>query len=833
VKAVIMAGGFGTRLRPLSINIPKPMVPVGNLPMMEHVVALLTKHGITDVTSLLYYQSDIIRHHFGDGSRFGVKMKYVQPDDDYGTAGAVRFALENASEPVLVISGDVITDFDLAESIAWHRDRESEATIVLTRTDNPLAYGIVITESDGRIVRFLEKPSWGEAFSDTINTGVYILEPSAIELIPHKKNYDFSQNLYPLMLSKRMRLYGQISKGYWKDVGNVEEYRRVHLDLYAGHISLDLKTERIEQEKGVLYKGANVRLEDNVECRGTVILGDDVIVESGTALRNCTIGHRSRIGHNCHLKETTVWSDVTIGTNTMSNSTIVCNRARIGEHVQLMDKVIISDDCILGKSSSVKANCKIWPAKTVDEGAIVSSSLVWGEKWNRELFTDSKVTGLALTEITPEMSVRLGAAFAASLGKGAAVVTSRDASDISRLLRRSFISGMLAAGTNVSDLETMPIPVVRYALSQGNYSAGMYARHNPDDYRQLDIIVFDGTGLDMPTSKLKKIERNYFGEDFERASLDEIGHLDSPQGVIESYRREFLNAIDVETIRRAGFKIVVDHSNGSSSQIFPTLFSILGVASTELNANLNPRRFSTSREAQAQGIVQLSSIVTSIKADMGVAINPAAEKLAIVDEQGQPIDSQLLLLVTTDLFVRTHHPKRIAVPINASMGVEEIARQHGVEVVRVANDHRAMMAARREEKVEFVGGTRGGFIFPDFQTGSDALLGLTKILEMMARTGERLGEVRSRYETYVRESVSVPCPWSRKMTVMRRLITDSSNKERQLVEGVRIFEDNGWVLVAPDRLKASFNIMAESTSRDATLRLISQYRELVENCQEN
>jgi len=238
MKAIIMAGGFGTRLRPLTINVPKPMAPIGNSPMMEHVLSLLVKHGITDITSLLYFQPDKIKDYFGDGSAFGVDMKYILPDEDYGTAGAVRYAMADANEPVLVISGDLVTDFDLTEAIKWHRQKKAEATLLLTRMENPLAYGIVISDDDGRIVRFFEKPSWGEAFSDTINTGIYLLEPSAVEMIPMKESFDFSQNLFPEMLKRQMGLYGKIMDGYWKDVGNVDEYHRSASSIAAPTFTL-------------------------------------------------------------------------------------------------------------------------------------------------------------------------------------------------------------------------------------------------------------------------------------------------------------------------------------------------------------------------------------------------------------------------------------------------------------------------------------------------------------------------------------------------------------------------------------------------------------------
>jgi len=832
MKAIVMAGGFGTRLRPLSINLPKPMVPICNLPMMEHVVGLLVKYGITDVTSLLYFQPDVIRDHFGDGSAYGVDMKYAQPDDDYGTAGAVRYALPDPDERVLIISGDLITDFDLAEAIVWHEQRKADATLLLTRMENPLAYGIVITDDEGRIVRFLEKPSWGEAFSDTINTGIYLLEPSAIEMIPPRTNFDFSQNLFPLMLSRQMNLYGRVTTGYWKDVGNVGEYQKVHADFFNRGLDLDLKTGAHKVDEADVQIGQNGSIADDVSFAGRVVLGDNVKLEAGASLRNCVIGHRTRVGPGARLNDSVLWSDCSVGAESVLSSSVVCNSAQIGRNVQLLDDVIVADNTVIGDGATVKANCKIWPGKTVDPGAIVSTSIVWGDRWNRELFTNSKITGLALTEITPEMAVKIGAAFGAFLGKDASVVASRDASDGSRLLKRGLMSGLLAAGVDVADLEALPIPVVRYGLTRGNYSAGLYVRHSPQDYRLIDCIFFDGNGLDMPTAKLKKVERLYFGEDFERASLDDIGHLDQPQHVLEDYREDFLKGLNIDLIRQAGFKVVIDHTNGSSSAIFPTLFSELGISAVELNANLNPRKFSTSPEEQSQAMVQLSAIVTSLKADVGFMLNPAAEKLTLIDETGQPVEPQVLLLIVLDLFLQLHDAKRIAVPVAASMGVEEIAGEHGVEVVRVANDHLAMMEIFQRGEVDMVGGTRGGFIFPGFQSGADAMLATCKILEMLARGRTRLGYLRSKFEDLVRELVSVPCPWSKKGTVMRQLIVNSADKERQLVDGVRIRENGGWVLLIPDRETAAFNILAETRSQDETRALTNRYRDLIEQWQQ-
>lgn len=836
MKAVIMAGGFGTRLRPLTINVPKPMVPVANRPIMGHVVSLLARHNITDITAVLYFQAEQIKNYFGNGSSYGVNMKYSKPTEDFGTAGAVRIAMGDTDEPVLVISGDLITDFDLSQAIEWHQSKKSETTIFLTRHENPLAYGIVITDDNSRIVRFLEKPSWGEAFSDTINTGIYILEPDIIKLIPRHANFDFSQNLFPKMLADKRKLFGLITEGYWRDVGNVDEYRQVHFDFFEKKLRLALDGTETRMGDAVVHAGIESVIEKDVICTGNVVLGNRVVVKEGSRLENCVIGDNTIVEPSCNIKKSIIWSDTIIGRETTMNEAIVGSRTRLGRNVALIDDSIIADECTIGEFATIKANCKIWPGKTVDDGSVVSSSLVWGEKWNRELFTDAKITGLALTEVTPEMVVKIGSAFGAFLGQGQSVVTSRDASDLSRLLKRGLLSGLLAAGVNAADLEMMPLPVVRYKLQKGGFSAGIYLRHNPLDYRLIDLIFLDGVGLDMSFTRLKKVERLYVGEDYARASLEQIGRLSTPQYVLEDYQREFMSHIKADLMRESGFKVVIDHSNGVSSQIFPTIFSELGITAIELNASLRQHRPGTGISdikgiQELSSAAQVSSIVKSLKADLGFIVNTAAEKLAVIDERGDPLDDQLTLLIVTDLFLKLNKVKTIAVPVNASMGVDKIAERYSVEVVRVPSSHLAMMEVSRSGKAGFVGGTKGGFIFPGFQHCSDAIISAVKIMEMLAETKVRLGEIRHNYETYKFQTTSVPCPWTRRGTVLRKLISDTKDKERELIDGVRIFENSGWVLISPDRNKASFNITAEAASEEKAGRLIELYKKAVEEYQ--
>lgn len=827
-----MAGGFGTRLRPLTINIPKPMVPIANLPMMEHVVNLLKQHGCTEIMTLLFFQHEIITDHFKDGSKFGVKMEYMLPDQDYGTAGAVRCAADFCDETTMIISGDVLTDFNLTEAMEFHKAKQGDATILLTRLENPLAYGIVITDEDDRIVRFLEKPSWGEMFSDTINTGVYILEPETIRLIPPKTNFDFSQNLFPIMLEQNKNLLGKISQGYWRDIGNIDEYSRGQQDILDGTVHVSHRGEKKQIDEATVYVGNNVEIADKVTFTGTVLLDDNCRIGAGAIIGNSIIGANVQIGQDCRISDSTIWANTEIAPLASISSSIITNRVQIGREVSILDRAIISDDCKIGEGANVRANCKIWPGKIVDEGAVVSSSIVWGEKWNRELFTDSKVSGLGLTEITPEMSVKLGAAFGASLGRRQRIVASRDASDATRLLKRSIMCGLMATGVDVDDLEILPSPVLRHALKNGKYGAGIYLRHNPNNYNVVDIIFLDASGLDLPTAKTKKVERSFANEDFPRASMAETGHLDMQEGLFNDYRDEFLQVIDRELVEDKNFRIVIDYSYGSAGQFFPAITSALGIDAISLNAYPNPSRASEHSKNCDKKIEQLSTIVSAVSADLGVMINPAAEKMIIVDGTGQIIDSQTLLLMVTDLYLRSHSPRRIAVPVAASMGVEKLAKRYDVEVMRVRNDHLSMMEAHIKGGADFVGGTLGGFIFPGFQIGSDAMFATIHLLEMLADQNLKLSDMRHEFSGYIRKSVSVPCPWGKKGQVMRTLITETKDKNRQLVDGVRVFEGDGWVLVIPDRLKAAFTILAEAPNNTEVDSIIDQYSKLVKAAQQ-
>jgi mannose-1-phosphate guanylyltransferase/phosphomannomutase len=827
-KAVIMAGGFGTRLRPLTMNIPKPMVPISNSPMMEHIVNLLKYHSITEIVSVLYFQPDSITTYFENGKKFGVDMKYVMAQADYGTAGAVKNAYESISgERFIVISGDVLTDFDLNAALQYHIEKKSKATILLTRVKNPLQYGIVMTNESGKITRFLEKPSWGQVFSDTINTGIYILEPEVLDLIPYQEEFDFSKDLFPLMLKKKMPLYGYIAEGYWRDVGNLEEYRKGQLDAIQGSIKLNMRGVKNDN----LVFGANCKIAPSAKFSGTVLIGDNCEIGEHAELADTVIGDHSKIGAGAKLRNVTLWKKVKVGDFAELNDDVICSNCKIGEFATVGESVFISDSCKIGKKSFLMPNIKLWPNKDVEDGATLTASLVQEEKWARELFTDARISGISNLEIHPDFGAKLGAALGMAFGPNTTMLASRDSDLVSRIMKRSITSGLASVGVKVSDLQYTSVPQTRQEMRTGKYVAGLHVRKNPRNKNNTDIIIFNKEGRDITIAQTKSIERYFFGEDIKRALLNSVGTINYPERTNEIYMSRFLESLDIDVIKSKKFKALMDYSYGLASNIFPSLLGNLGVEAISLHGYVDPSRYQGDPTMIAPEKDEMPTIMKAMGYELGFMIEAGAEKISVIDERGAWYSPIRLLTMVTKLFLETNkdrEPYKIAVSIAASGEIEKMAAEHQVEVVRIQNSHSAMMEATRDKDVLFVGGVWGSFIFREFLFAADGMYSVGKILEMLARTNQKLSELDEKIPRRYQHQLTADCSWEYKGKVMRKLMEQSEQHKRELVEGVKMFFDNGdSVLVMPDKENPGFVVHAESEHYDSAVTLAKKYHSSV------
>lgn len=367
-----MAGGLGTRLRPLTCNVPKPMVPIINRPILEHTISLLQKHGIADIVLLLFYLPDYIKDHFGDGSKFGVTITYITPDKDYGTAGSIRQAAQWLRDPCLVVSGDAITDLNISQFVKFHHEKDALISIALSQVGNPSPFGIAVTDKDGRVTRFLEKPSAGQIFTDTVNMGIYVMQPETLEFIPVNRKYYFAKDLFPKLLQERQSLYGFISQCYWKDIGSLRSYQQVHWDWLDGRINLNVK-ETIRQGN---WLGRNVQIGKGVKLEGTVVLGDHCSINDGVQLSNSIVGNNCQIGQGSVISNSILWNNVYVERNCKLNQDVLGTGTQIREGACLDRNVFISNNALLGENCHINANVKIWPEKEVDARAVVNCSVV-------------------------------------------------------------------------------------------------------------------------------------------------------------------------------------------------------------------------------------------------------------------------------------------------------------------------------------------------------------------------------------------------------------------------------------------------------------------------
>lgn len=822
MKAIIMAGGFGTRLRPLTMSLPKPMVPMMNRPMMEHIVRLLKKHGFTDITSLLYFYPDAIINHFGDGQNFGINMSYIKAEADFGTAGSVRNATEQLGlkERIVIISGDVLTDFDLTAAIKFHEQKGAKATLVLTHVKNPLQFGVVMSDEAGNVTRFLEKPSWGEVFSDTINTGIYILEPEAYEQIPYKKEFDFSKDLFPSLLPQQGALAGYIADGYWRDIGNLQEYHEAHMDVLSGLVNIELE---------------DLASDGNPALKGKNLISTGANIDPAASISNSIIGPGCEIEPGAIIENSVLWRGTKVGAGASIRNTVSCFDVQIGRNASVSENVFIGERSIIGDNAEVMPNVKLWPDKRVDPGAKLMSSLVWEDKWSRALFTNSRISGASNIEITPEFVSKVGTALGATVGMGQTVVISRDSDPGSRVVSRALTSGLMSAGVNVNDLQVTPIPLTRHHLRSGRQTGGVHIRKNPIDKRRTDLIFFDGAGYDLPTGKGKAVERYFFGEDAPRAPYDQVGKIDFPAHTGESYVQRFSSSLDMDLISRGHFKIAIDYAYGITSTIFPNILGSLGAEVVSINGYLEPSRLTRAREEFERSTKHLANVVTSLKYELGFVLDSGGERVGVIDENGDLYVNNRLLTVVTRLFIESQRARgkevrKIAVPVSATAEVEELAKHYGVEVVFTKNTHASMMEYASHDDIDFVGGTLGGFIFPDYFFAVDAMFSVGKIMEMLAVCGKSLGEIADGLPHRIQTKRQVFCPTDQLGTVMRHAMDHSKSMKTILVDGIKMYpnaSDGAWVLVLPEKERPYCEVLVDAASREAAEELADSYAKQV------
>jgi mannose-1-phosphate guanylyltransferase/phosphomannomutase len=824
VKAVVMAGGEGTRLRPLTSNQPKPMVPIVGKPCMEHILELLRTHGFDDVIVTVAFLPQAIRSYFGGGETLGMHIEYSVEESPLGTAGSVRLASDRLDDTFLVISGDALCDFDLGGLVALHREKGAAVTIGLKSVDNPLEFGIVVTDEDGKVERFLEKPSWGQVFSDTINTGIYVLEPEVLRHIPTDRPYDFSKELFPLLLEMGRPIYGHVCEGYWQDIGNLDQYRQANFDALDEAVRLEIPGIRL---RGNVWLGEGVDLDDLEAIEGPAFIGNNCRIG-----RDATIGAYSVLSASVTVREgartvrSVLDNSTHIGRSALVEGAILGRSCDVRAHVRIHEGVAIGDNVTLGAQSIVMPGVRIYPYKEVESGAHIHESLIWESRASSRLFDKDGVQGLVNVDLTPETAVRLAAALGTALKRGARVVVSRESAPACGMLKRALITGLTSTGVDVADLRVLPAPVNRHVLKVLGYDAGLHVGASATDPEVVQIRFYEPPGIQLTAVLQKEIEKHFTRGELRRAAAGDVGEISYPARMRESYADDLLASLDVGAITARRFRLVVDYGYSAASFVLPLLLGPLGVEAVSAHGftTARPDGWVSARES----IGQAKRLVPPVGADLGVVFDRAAERLYLIDELGREVPVEQTLLLFLRLMVGAGRHGRIAFPITVTSQVDRIVEGSGLEVVRVPASLADLTRAAADDGVVFAGAVGGGYVFPDFLPAYDAVASLCKLLELLARVDRPLSQLVDELPHPTLHHRQLACPWALKGLVMRMLNERFADRETELLDGIKVFEERGWVQVLPDPDEPVLHLYAEGETEESTVELERELIEVVE-----
>ena len=808
MKAIIMAGGAGSRLRPLTCGRPKPIVPIMNKPVMGHIIELLKKNGITEIGVTLQYLPEKIENMFGDGSEYGVHMEYFIEDSPLGTAGSVKNAEEFLDDTFVVISGDALTDIDLTKAINFHKSKNTLCTLILKEVAVPLEYGIVVTDDNGKITRFLEKPSWGEVFSNLANTGIYILEPKALSYFEKNKKFDFSQDLFPLLMSEGNDLYGYTTDEYWCDVGDIGSYIQSHIDILDKKVTVNLN-ETVDK-KGI-YIGKNVDIDPTAVITAPAVIGDNCKIGKNVEIQEYTVlGENTVVDDNSIIKRSIVWPNTHIGSNARISAGILCYGNNLKSNVSILEEAVIGDECQIKDRAVIKSGVKIWPNKIVQTATSVNESIIWGTKVSRTLFGKSGITGEMNVEITPEYVSKLGLAYASILKPGSKLSVSSDNSVAASLLKTSVLAGMASSGVETYDLGHTMLPVVRNVINFFGIDGGIHISLESQNEDKIRIMFLDNKGINISRGVERKIENIFVTGEFRRVNVEKIKGTSVLENYNYFYMQNLLNTLEVDAIRAKGLKVVVGKCNNF---VYEMLEKIL----RDLNCTIINAR----RESNNETFALMSQKVTSNNADLGIVISDDAEGMTLIDNKGRIIAGDLYTALLSIISVKLNVASEIVVPVTATQVMEEIAEKYNTKVVRTKTaqqEHmsKLMASSNIEAKKNFI-------------LNYDAIAATAKILDCIAREDIAVADMIESIPEFHLIKKDIECPWNAKGKVMRELTQGNGNNKMELYEGVKIHHDKGWVLVLPDADEPVCTIYTEGVSVEVAEELSNMYVEKIQN----
>ncbi|HEX2927265.1 MAG TPA: mannose-1-phosphate guanyltransferase [Ruminiclostridium sp.] len=806
MKAIIMAGGEGSRLRPLTCDLPKPMVPIMNKPVLEHTIDLLKNYGITDIGITLMYHPQIIKDYLGSGNSYGVNITYFLEESPLGTAGGVKNARDFLDETFIVISGDSLTNLDIESAVNYHLVKKSIATLILARVDVPLEYGVVLTHEDGSVRGFVEKPSWGEILSDTVNTGIYILEPDILDYIESGKNTDFSRDVFPALLCSSNKIFGYVTNSYWCDIGDTRSYINSHCDILDKKVQIKNPVNEVKEN---IWVGPGTVIEKNARLIPPCVIGSNCKIGNGAVIGSHTvIGNNTIIEDDVSVVRSILWDNCSVEYGSELRGAILCNRVSLKQYVSVFENAVIGEGCKINERVIIKPNIRIWPQKTVEPLAIVDRNMIWGSRQNNKIFGENGISGIINVDISPEFATRLGAAYGSHLKAGSRVVVSSTNSNPARMFKHAFISGILSVGVEVFNMSCLLTPISRYAVGFLKVDGGIHIKTDMENPNIIRMDFMDSRGTSISRFSERKIENSFFREDFKRCSSQQISRLNNITDFSSYYVRRLIQGTDVNSIRRYSLRVCI-----FSRSDF--VLSIVGPMLTDMGCQVKSCPDHTD-------MASVTSVLNETDCEFGAIIDSNGENLTLVSREGIIVKDDLFQAFISLIIFKRSPGTTFYVPITSSEVIERLASRYRCVVKRTKNCLQAVMDEILSKR------SAGGDSSDQLVLNFDAIAGLVKIIEYMSVSGISLNQLLFEIPKIHIYKKSIYCPWELKGTVMRRIIDDNKGKKAELMDGIKLYLDDGWVLIMPDADTPAFKIISEGSSAVAAKEHCVRFHSIVE-----
>jgi mannose-1-phosphate guanylyltransferase/phosphomannomutase len=640
--------------------------------------------------------------------------------------------------------------------------------------------------------------------------------------VPKEGPYDFSKELFPLLLEMGRPIYGHVCDGYWQDIGNLDQYRQANFDALDERVQLDIPGIRL---RGNVWIGEGVEIDDVAGVAGPSFIGSYCRIAPDAAVMPYTVlGSGVTLRERSHVSRSVIDFGTYVGRAAVVEGAILGRNCDVRSHARLHEGVAIGDSVTLGEQAEIYPGVRIYPYKEVESGAHLHESLIWESRASTRLFGKDGVTGLVNVDVTPEVAVRLGAALGTALKRGSTVVATREAPSACRMIKRAIILGLNSAGVNVVDLRTLPAAVAKHLLNTQNYDAAFHVGGTDTDAETIKVSIFERPGIALSIAMEREVEKHFSRHELRRVPFGEVGAISYPTRARDGYAEDLLQVLDVDAVRARGFRIVVDYGFSSASHVLPFLLGRLSVEA--ITAHPFESEQGAGSRLELDSIAQARRLVSAVGAELGVVFDRAAERLYLIDEQAEEVPPEQALLLFLRLLGSNGRRGKLVLPTTVTGQAEQLA-SNGLEVVRTPASLAELTKAAAGENVVFAGAAGGGYVFPDFLPAYDAVASLCKLLELLAPQERPLSELVAELPASTLVHRDVQCSWALKGTVMRVLNERFANANVDLLDGLKVFDDRGWAQVLPDPDEPVIHIYAEGWTPELSTELEEEFRGLV------